>query len=102
MLTNINNYSDYEKFLNNTRKGVIFYGSKRCGHCIKIKPFVEQLSRRYPSIRFAYVETTEVEVEGISGVPLFVAYLRKEAVDMLLGADEKRLVSMIEQELVSK
>lgn len=74
---------------------VIFYGSNKCGHCINIKPFFNNLCTKYPQVTFAAVETSNVPVENVESFPTFVFYKDKKFRGIILGADEKGLITNI-------
>lgn len=83
-------------FIRNNVRGVIFYGSAACPHCRSIAPLYEDLANKHNQIAFAHVETSLVDVEGLDGVPTFVAYKEGKAVDHVVGANSAQLISMVE------
>ena len=96
----INNFDEHEAFISNNERGIIFFGSVRCSHCRNITPVVEKLSVQYPSIRFGHVEVTEVDVENIKGVPVFVAYKMQVPIDVAIGPNAKSLATWVETKLL--
>lgn len=68
-------------------KAVIFFGSKRCGHCQHMKEPFANLARNNPGITFAHVEVTEVPSANADLTPIFVAYKNGNVVDTVLGAN---------------
>lgn len=80
-----------DEFVARYPNSIIFIGSQNCGHCEHIKPFFEDLVIRYPRIAFAHVETTRVKVDGVKGVPTFVAYKSGYPFAVVVGADEDKL-----------
>lgn len=90
----IRNYKDYTNFLKN-KKTVIFFGSETCGFCKMISPTFEKLSKlkKYSTIKFGHVETSQVKTENIRGVPVFVSYYTEEVVT---GANEKAIINMLD------
>lgn len=101
-ITEINSYNDEQSFINNNPRGVIFFGSRSCGHCQHMKPIIEQMAVTYPSIKFAHVEVSKVDVDmkHFEGVPLFVGYRNGAPVDTIIGADEDAVRRMVTTELL--
>jgi len=99
-VTEITNFNDHESFIHNNDRGVIFFGSEGCHHCHNMGPFVEELSEKYPNVAFSHVEVSSVDVDHVNGVPVFVGYKLHEPIDVVLGANKKSLVSMIETKLL--
>jgi thiol-disulfide isomerase/thioredoxin len=99
MIKEIRNLEDHDEFIKNNTRGVIFFGSKYCPHCQEMEPVVKDLAKQYPRVKFAHVETTEVNVENVGGVPSFVGYKNREAVGVVLGADTDKLIKMITTKL---
>lgn len=93
----LNSIEEELSFIDRHDRCVIFFGSKMCGHCRDITPFFSEMSKKYPSIAFAHVETSKVEVDNLNGVPIFVAYVSRMTKDeyIVLGASEKELTRMI-------
>lgn len=67
---------------------IIFFGSKNCGHCVSMKPVFTTFSQQYPSITFACVEVTDVDVQNISAYPTFVFYKNGKVLGTITGADK--------------
>ena len=95
----IKNANETDSFIGNNNKAIIFFGSIRCGHCRNMIPIFEKMAKQYPSIAFGHIEVTEVEVENIKGVPVFVAYKNHQPIDSVLGANLKSLTKMIQTKL---
>lgn len=99
----ITNSEESDNFIANNLRGVIFFGSVRCPHCRTMAPIYEQLANKYTStnvVAFAHVETSEVEVDNLDGVPVFVAYKDHKPIDTVLGARPEALTTMIQQKLM--
>lgn len=97
----ITNYPEHEEFINKNERAVIFFGSNQCGHCRHMVPEIEKMRAQYPTVNFAHVEVTKVRVNNVGPVPIFVNYLRGVPVDIVLGADPKKLSQSIETKLVA-
>lgn len=99
-VTEITNFDEHESFIANNDRAVLFFGSIVCSHCRAMAPIVEKLSKYYPTVKFAHIEVSEVKVENVEGVPVFVGYKYKTPVGKVLGSDQKMLINMIETELL--
>lgn len=84
-------------FLNKNRKAIIFFGSERCGHCKKMIPVFNRLAQTNPEIGFAHVEVSKVDVENITGVPVFVSYVNGIEMNGVVGADENKLNNLLNE-----
>lgn len=75
-IVEIRNAADYDRFLQNADRAIIFYGSKNCGHCQNAAREIANFAQQFPDVHFAHVEVTEVKVDNIGPVPVFVYYRR--------------------------
>ena len=100
-IVEITNSDESDSFIANNKLGVIFFGSMRCPHCKTMVPFFQTLADKYPSVGFAHVEVSLVDVNDIDGVPVFAGYKDQIPVASVLGASKDALVSMIEKKLLS-
>ena len=96
----ITNSKESDNFIANNLRGVIFFGSVRCPHCRTMAPIYEELANKYTSTAFAHVETSEVEVDNLDGVPVFVAYKDRKPIDTVIGARPEALTTMIQEKLL--
>ncbi len=87
----LRNKNDEVDFIKSNPSCIIFFGSKTCGHCRNITPFVRDLAARYPRVAFAHVEVSEIKVEDVEGVPAFVGYKSHTYFDTLEGANRNAL-----------
>ena len=71
----------------------------RCGPCVAISPFLEELAAKYPEVTFIKVdvdEASEIAAErGIEAMPTFHYYKNGQKVDELVGASKTELESKI-------
>jgi hypothetical protein len=91
----LTSHIEHDNFIENNKKCVIFFGSKNCGHCSSMVPFTEDLALKNPNIKFGHIEITKVNTENINGVPVFVIYENKLPVEVVLGANKKKLTEAI-------
>lgn len=95
IMVEITSVEQYEDIVHGTNKCLVFFGSKFCSHCTEIKPFVNQLVKKYPNIKFAHIEVTEMHIDNLDGVPVFIAYRNGEAVGKVEGANQNELVNKL-------
>jgi len=100
MVYEIKDEKGHDAFIANNDSVVIFFGSKNCGHCVRMSPIINQMESKYNNVKFAHVETTALDVENISGVPVFVGYDRQVPIDVIVGADPDKITRMIESKLL--
>ncbi|KAH7824622.1 Thioredoxin [Monocercomonoides exilis] len=80
---------------------VIDFSATWCGPCQKIKPVFESLASKYNDVTFLSCDVDELsdldEVEDITGVPTFQFVKKGKKVGEFSGANEDKLVSMVDQ-----
>jgi len=96
----LTDFSQQESFIATNPRALIFFGSNSCGHCRNMIPVIERMTSIYPTVAFAHVEVTNVKVNNVGGVPVFVIYLSTVPVDVILGASPEDLSSAIEKNLL--
>jgi thiol-disulfide isomerase/thioredoxin len=96
----ITNFQEHQSFINNNNKAIIFFGSIACSHCRNMVPVINQMANKYETVAFGHVETTQVEVENVDGVPVFVGYKIQAPIDVILGANPDKLERMIQTKLL--
>jgi thiol-disulfide isomerase/thioredoxin len=96
----ITNFDEHEAFIANNDKAVIFFGSRGCPHCRNMVPIIEEMANKYKTVAFAHIEVSEVEVENVDGVPVFVGYRMHVPVGVVLGASPNKITNMIETKLL--
>jgi len=94
-VTEILNSQYHDTFLKNNNYVIMFYGSEHCGHCIKMKPIVENLARNNRNLVFGHVETSKTKVQGLEGVPTFIGYVNGQLYEIIVGADQAKLNQLI-------
>lgn len=80
---------------------VVDYFATWCGPCRNIAPFVEELSRKYPQVKFLKVDSDKVQdvcsERRISSLPTFQFFVKGDQVDEMKGADAATLESKVNQ-----
>ena len=83
---------------------VVDFFAEWCGPCKAIAPKLEELSKKYPNVKFIKVDVEKVEEvaqeKGISAMPTFQFYVKGTQVDEMKGADVVMLESKIQQHQV--
>ena len=101
-MVEINDLTNYNKFISTNKKCLVFFGSERCPHCRNIKPKIQQLVNEYPNVKFCHVEVTMQTVDLIPvqyqqvGLPLFICYKDSVLVNTVIGEDEKGVITMLQ------
>src|SRR5690554_244307 len=96
-ITELHSMEEENRFLQEHSSVVIFFGSRLCGHCQQMQPVYAKLANEFPAVSFAHVETTEVKVEGIEGVPTFAGYRRGTYIGKIVGADQEGVRELIKE-----
>ncbi|ELP94882.1 thioredoxin, putative [Entamoeba invadens IP1] len=69
-----------------------------CGPCRSISPYVEELSRQYPTIKFCRVDTSQVQTVAafyqIRCIPTFYFFSNGIKMSQFSGADRQKLNDM--------
>ena len=80
---------------------VVDYFATWCGPCRNIAPFVEELSRKYPQVKFLKVDSDKVQdvcsERRISSLPTFQFFVKGNQVDEMKGADPSALEAKVNQ-----
>ena len=68
-----------EKLINENKMALVYFGSKTCGVCTDLKPKVEDILKKYPKIKSAYIDVEKFHKIAVSygfftipGILLFV------------------------------
>lgn len=83
--------------------GIIDFTAKWCGPCKAIAPIYEELSQKYPQVKFLKIDidnpdmTAVVNDHGITGVPTFTMYKGPRKVENFTGARVDLLRSVLQK-----
>ena len=74
-----------------------------CGPCKVIAPAIVKMSNTFPDARFYKLDVDEVpdvaQELGVRAMPTFMVFKNGEKVGEVVGADEKALAGLVQQEL---
>ena len=80
------------------------YFATWCGPCKAIAPFIEELSKKYPSVKFIKLDVDKVEEvsqeRGVKSYPTFQFFLKGEQVDEMSGANTEELEGKVKRHQV--
>ena len=55
-----------EKLINENKMVLVYFGSKTCGVCTDLKPKVEDILKKYPKIKSAYIDVEKFHKIAVS------------------------------------
>ncbi|XP_063234375.1 thioredoxin-2 [Bacillus rossius redtenbacheri] len=80
---------------------VVDFFATWCGPCKMIAPKIEEMTKQFPDVVFLKVDVDEIEELAteydISAMPTFIFIKNKQKVESFSGANEKKLLEMIQQ-----
>lgn len=100
-ITDVSNLEELENLLSDNEYVVVKFSADRCGPCKRIHPVYEKLSNseKYTSVCFLHVDVDEArdicEKNNIEGIPTFILYHNREEVSRFSGANEIKLLDML-------
>ncbi|KAM4706496.1 thioredoxin-like [Discoglossus pictus] len=103
MVKDIKSMDNYKMALNESENCllVISFTAKWCGPCQKIKPFYEELSKKYRDVLFYNCDVDDVDDVasecGINRMPTFLFYKDEEKVYELLSVNAAALEKKIQE-----
>ena|SRR3990167_5154170 len=89
--------SHHDEVISKNPKVVIFFGSKNCGFCHRMKPVVDDMSKNNREVVFAHVETTKIPTDNLEAVPIFVGYRNGTPSGKVRGADVQQLQTLVRE-----
>ncbi|KAK6633162.1 hypothetical protein RUM43_012906 [Polyplax serrata] len=85
---------------------VIYYSAEWCIPCKRMKPVVEALSKKHPSVVFLKLDVDACQetalAQGVTAMPTFAFHKNTQKIDVLQGADPVALEQKINQHLAGK
>ena len=64
-----------------------YFFSPNCGHCHQVEPFINQMDKNYPQIKFNFLDVTQGSY-AISGTPTLVLNTNDNREITLVGSGE--------------
>lgn len=98
----ITNFTEYDEFKRNHRRGVIFYSAQWCQACQEIKDLYYRIAKRYyKRVALAYVDIDVAKLD-FTAVPVFVAFRKGKQINNMEGADRNGLKQLIKETIQAK
>ena len=101
MVKEISSASEFNTEIKGPGLVVVDYFATWCGPCKQIAPFLEELSRKYPNVKFLKVDSDKVQEvtseRRISSLPTFQFFVKGNQVDEIKGADRNALEAKVIQ-----
>ncbi|OSD01218.1 thioredoxin [Trametes coccinea BRFM310] len=98
-VTAIKNIDDFRNAINSSTPAVFDFWATWCGPCKVISPVFEQLSEKFPNIKFYKVDVDEAQdiaqEVGVRAMPTFMAFQNGNKVKDLVGANPPALQNLI-------
>eukprot|EP01035_Chromulina_nebulosa_P021027 gene21027-27250_t len=104
MVKEVINSADFTKEISVPGLIVVDFFATWCGPCVNIAPFIEQLSIKYPQVKFLKVDVDKNKdiagVYQVSAMPTFIFLKNRQVIDQLKGADPHGLEAKVNQHKV--
>jgi hypothetical protein len=93
-------FRDYEKFLMNNERCVVFYGAKWCEACNDIYPLYERIANRYyEKAGFAYCDIDKAKLE-FDSIPVLLSFWKGKQVDHMVGSSIDNMKELIKNVII--
>lgn len=80
---------------------VVQFSTAWCGPCKKIKPKIEELASKNPSVIFVYIDLEEldhlVQAVGVDSVPTFKFYRNQKILTQFTGSNLSKVIENLEK-----
>jgi len=94
------NEDNIRELIDGNARVMVQFGASWCMPCKQMKPKVEKVAAETPDVTFIYCDieaTTDFsQKSGIMSVPTVIAYYDGQAVDQVVGSDEKNVRDLVE------
>jgi thioredoxin 1 len=94
------NDNDIENRIKNSSLTIVQFSASWCMPCKILKTKIEKVAAETPDVTFIYCDieaTTDFsQKSGIMSVPTVIAYYDGQAVDQVVGSDEKNVRDLVE------
>lgn len=99
MVLEIDNSAQFEREIQGPGLVVVDFFTTWCGPCKQIAPFIDQMARKYPEVKFIKVDIEKNEdiarPRNIQSIPTFHFYVRGQLKDEMKGANPMALEQKI-------
>ena len=92
------NKSEYDELIKTDKLTVVDFSAEWCGPCKRIAPAFAELAAGYQDVNFVHIDidSTDVDVSDIQGVPTFRFYRNGDLLDQFSGASSSKLTQLVE------
>lgn len=96
----ISNVDEFQSFVSENKRKVIFYGAKWCKGCTDVIGLYTRIAHRYHKrIKLAYVDVDASSLT-FEKIPVFVGMYGGEEINSIVGADEETLKEFIKSVII--
>tara|TARA_B110000008_G_C16944020_1_gene553665 strand:- start:1100 stop:1495 length:396 start_codon:yes stop_codon:yes gene_type:complete len=79
---------------------LLYFTASWCGPCQRIKPFVQQLTMKYPTLKVFLIDVDNADDASarfaVKSMPTFCLFKGKEPIFRFSGADQDKLAMLVE------
>lgn len=101
MAVNLLSTNEFDTKIESSHLTVVDFYADWCGPCKKFSPVFDKLAATYPNVNFCKVNVDELDEVAtrynIRSIPCFHFFKKGNNLTNLVGANEEKLVKLIEQ-----
>lgn len=96
----VSTVEQFNKEITSSEITLVKFSADWCKPCVDIKPFVEELAHKYPTINFIHVNVDNLRQitshYKVSNIPCFIGITKDTRVtNQLIGADQEQLTKLV-------
>ena len=95
----VTSVEEYDEIINMDDDIMVSYGAMWCNSCLAMAPFLEELEKKYPSLKVYKVDVddlAEIAADNdIESMPTFLLYKNGTKVGEVVGANREKLESLV-------